>query len=82
MVVYYFSSQGRWIAFRENETGKNLFGPRTEWLGWPVWDGQDVCGAATKSYLGTLVGDRLLRKASAPSRVAPFAPFAPSCLSL
>jgi hypothetical protein len=77
MAVHYFDSHGRWIAFRPSETSKHLFSPRGQWLGWLAWDGTDVCSATTGRYLGTIRGDRLLRKTSVPSRMTPMTQMTP-----
>lgn len=77
MTVHYFDSRGRWIAFRTSEDDKNLFDTRSRWIGWLAWDNDDVCGVATKKYLGTLVGDRLLRRTAPPSYYTPYTPYTP-----
>lgn len=75
MTLYDFDSKGRWVAFRTSESDKNLWTPQARWIGWLAWDGDVVCGVATKSYLGTLVGDRFLKKTPPPSHYTPYTPY-------
>jgi hypothetical protein len=77
VAIHYFDSRGNWIAFRPNESSRHLFDPHGRWIGWLAWNDDDVCGAESHQYLGTLRGDRLLKKTSPRSRMAPMAPMTP-----
>ena len=70
MAVHLFNSSGENIAFIRNAGDKFLFDKAGKWIGWFPWDDDD---AVTKEgeYLGTIVGDRLLRRTSRPYRSNP-----------
>lgn len=70
MTTYYFDSRGKWIAFRTSPTDAYLYDKKGKWVGWFPWNDEDAVDTHGR-YLGTLVGDRLLRKAHAPHRGYP-----------
>lgn len=77
MTLYYFDSQGRWIAFRTSESDTNVWSPTAEWVGWLAWGNGDVCSVKTQQYLGTFIGDRFLKLTSPPSYYTPYLPYTP-----
>jgi hypothetical protein len=63
MTQHFFSKGGTWIAFRRSPDGKYLFDAHGKWVGWFPW-GDDDAVDTTGAYLGSIFGNRLLRKTS------------------
>jgi hypothetical protein len=62
MTVYLYDTAGQWIAFRSETNGRYLFDPSGNWIGWfPRLDDDDAV-SPDGEYLGTVIGDRLLRR--------------------
>ena len=76
MTAYLHDSQGTWIAYRTDDTGRFLFNPDGDWIGWFPWNDDDVV-TPEGHYLGTVVGDRLLTDTAHPFRGTPDYPGAP-----
>lgn len=70
MATFYFDSHGSPVAFRRNEKDKYLFDKRGHWIGWFPWEDDDVVDRRGK-YLGTVIGNRLLRRITQPYRGYP-----------
>lgn len=70
MTVFYFNNTGNPIAFRRHPTDRFLFDKSGNWIGWFPWGDND---AADKegNYLGTVVGNRLLKRDFQPYRGYP-----------
>jgi hypothetical protein len=79
MTVFLYDTGGHWIAFRTAADDRYLYNKSGQWIGWVPWDDAD---AVTKQgeYLGTVVGDRLLRRQSQPYRGYPGYPGYPGYL--
>jgi hypothetical protein len=63
---FLYNASGTWIAFRVSPSDHYLYNKSAKWIGWFPWGDED---AVTKhgKYLGTLVGDRLLRRSAQQS---------------
>lgn len=61
MSVYLFDMDGGVIAFRRTWTDPFVFDTHGHWLGWFPWDDHDALDPHG-DYLGTIVGDRLVRR--------------------
>lgn len=70
MTSHLFDQSGNWIAFRRSENDKYLFNKSGNWIGWFPWGDSD---AVTKDgkYLGTVRGNRLLRRTTTRYRGYP-----------
>jgi hypothetical protein len=76
MTAFLFDSQGTWIAFRPDETDRNLFNSDGEWIGWFPW-GDDDAVTREGAYLGTVVENRLLVREHPRFRGTPDFPGSP-----
>ncbi|WP_182263082.1 hypothetical protein [Rhodococcus sp. UFZ-B548] len=70
MVNFYFDRGGQPVAFRRTDGDKFLFGKSGKWIGWFPWGDADAVDTKGK-YLGTVVGNRFLRRTSQPYRGYP-----------
>lgn len=70
MLVFYFNRGGSPVAFRRSEDDTFLFDTGGRWIGWFPWRDADAVDT-TGTYLGTVVGDRLLSRVSQPYRGYP-----------
>jgi fermentation-respiration switch protein FrsA (DUF1100 family) len=61
MASFLYDSHGAWIAFRRSD-GHYLFNKAGKWIGWFPWGDQDAVDTKG-SYLGSVVADRLLKRA-------------------
>ncbi|MCD9199283.1 hypothetical protein [Aeromicrobium wangtongii] len=61
MSVYLYDMGGRTIAMRRSWTDQHLFDADGHWIGWFPWEDNDAVDLAGR-YLGTVVGDRLVRR--------------------
>ena len=68
MSVYLYDLQGRVIAFRRTWDDPHLFDLGGDWVGWQSLDGTDVVGE-DGHYVGSVVGDRLVRRNDCVDRV-------------
>lgn len=76
MTAFLYSSSGSWIAFRVTPEGRYLFNKSGKWIGWFPWGDADAVTRQGK-YLGTVVGDRLLRRTAPAYRGYPGYPSYP-----
>ena len=67
MADYLYDSRGEPIAFRR---GRNVHNMRGDWIGWFPWNDADVVTPGG-AYLGTVVGDELLKKVGRANRGHP-----------
>ncbi|WP_431843147.1 hypothetical protein [Calidifontibacter indicus] len=70
MATFYFNLAGTPIAFRRSDDDRFLFNPQGHWIGWFPWGDDDVVNKQGE-YLGTVVGNRLLRRDQQPYRGYP-----------
>ncbi|ASN21640.1 hypothetical protein CGK93_19675 [Arthrobacter sp. YN] len=70
MAVFYFNTKGNPIAFRRSEKDRYLFDKNGNWIGWFPWGDNDAVDKEG-NYLGTVVGNRLLKRDSQPYRGYP-----------
>lgn len=70
MAIFYFSTTGNPIAFRRNENDRFLFDKNGNWIGWFPWGDSDAVDKEG-NYLGTTIGNRLLKRNSQPYRGYP-----------
>lgn len=61
MTVHLFDSSGDFVAFRRTHDDRYLFDVDGNWIGWFPWGDADVV-TEDGDYLGTVVGNRLLRR--------------------
>ncbi|PVZ52230.1 hypothetical protein C9424_20680 [Arthrobacter sp. H-02-3] len=61
MAIFYFSSVGNPVAFRRTENDRFLFDKTGNWIGWFPWGDSDAVDK-DGNYLGTTVGNRLLKR--------------------
>ena len=68
--MFLYNTSGTAVAFRRTNDDKYLWDTSGRWIGWFPWSDAD---AVTKngSYLGTVVGDRLLHRIHQPHRGYP-----------
>ena len=64
-IVHLFASDGRWIAWYRPGL-PYVWSVRNQWIGWFAWPADSEVGTdlldPSENYLGTVVGDRLLRR--------------------
>ncbi|BDZ48633.1 hypothetical protein GCM10025867_08740 [Frondihabitans sucicola] len=70
MSTFLFNLHGHHVAFRRTQEDKFLFDKHGHWLGWFPWGDNDAVDKTGK-YLGTVVGNRLLRRTFQPYRGYP-----------
>lgn len=70
MADFLFDSSGDWIVWRRSTNDKFLFNDNGDAIGWFPWDDADAVDMDGE-YLGTVVGNRLLRKNYQPYRGYP-----------
>lgn len=63
MAVFFFNNTGNPVAFRRNHEDKFLFDKTGNWIGWFPWGDNDAVDKEG-NYLGTVVGNRLLKRDS------------------
>ena len=68
MSVYLYDLDGDVIAFRRAWDDEHVFDTAGRWIGWMPWEGTDVVDARGH-YLGSAVGDRLVRRNDGRNRV-------------
>lgn len=68
MSVYLYDLDGDVIAFRRAWDDQHVFDTDGHWIGWMPWEGTDVVDARGH-YLGSVVGDRLVRRNDCGRRV-------------
>ena len=68
MSVYLYDLDGHVIAFRRAWDDQHVFGTDGRWSGWMPWEGLDVVDGRGH-YLGSVVGDRLVRRNDCGNRV-------------
>ena len=67
MAEHLYDSAGSFIAFRRSDDDRYVFNRAGKWIGWLPYDDLDVHDPRG-AYLGTIVGDRLLRLSNRPGR--------------
>ena len=78
MTVYLFDLAGHAIAFRRSWDDPYVFDLDGRWIGWQPWQGNDVV-APDGHYLGSVVGDRLVRRNDCGDRCADVTAPDPGC---
>lgn len=61
MSVYLFDMEGHPVAFRRGWTDPHIFDTEGHWIGCFPWGDNDAVDTEGR-YLGTVVGDRLVRR--------------------
>jgi len=70
MTVHLLDSSGDFVAFRRSDDDRYLFDVDGNWIGWFPWGDADVV-TEDGDYLGTVMGNRLLRRGTQPYRGYP-----------
>jgi len=70
MVHFLFDTSGHAIAFRRSADDKFLWDKSGRWIGWFPWGDADAVDKEGR-YLGTVIGNRLLKRDSQPYRGYP-----------
>jgi hypothetical protein len=74
-VIHYFSLSGEWVAFRR-DGDRIVFDTHGRALGWMPW-GEGEVVSHDGSYLGTVLGDRLVHRPGTSYRCALGSPVLP-----
>ena len=61
MSLFLYDLDGHVIAFRRSWDDDHVFSADGRWIGWSPWNGTDVVDE-NGHYLGSVVGDRLVRR--------------------
>lgn len=70
MVIFFFNVAGEGVAFRRSPDDKFLWDMSGSWVGWFPWNDDDAVDKEGE-YLGTIVGNRLLKRDYQPFRGYP-----------